>query len=96
MDIDFEMKLDKGRLRLAGPLKEFDTTIFKRTLMMSLEKCRCLEIDIDNVTEISSSCIRTIGQVYHIAKQEQKSLVFDTRYPKDTMMLWLRKMARKN
>lgn len=93
MNFDYELKFGKGRLRIAGALSELDTVELKRILILSLEKCHVLELDIDDVTMISLPCIRIIAQVYSAAKRGNKTLIFATRYPREAMKLWISSVA---
>jgi hypothetical protein len=94
MNFDYELKFGRGKLRIAGTLSELDTVELKRVLILALEKCHVLELDIDDVTVISLPCIRIIAQVYNIAKRSKKALVFATRYPREAMKLWISSMAK--
>ena len=94
MNFDYEVNFGRGKLRIAGTLSELDTVELQRVLILSLEKCQVLELDIDDVTVISLPCIRIIAQVYSLAKRRKKALLFATRYPREAMKLWINNMAK--
>ncbi|UCH95240.1 MAG: hypothetical protein JSV88_34050 [Candidatus Aminicenantes bacterium] len=93
MNFDFELKLDKGYLRIGGPLGESDSIELKRILALSLEKSRCLVLDIDDVTTISIPCIEVLTHVYNQAKQRKWPLFLASRYQGNAMDYWISKMS---
>ncbi len=95
MNYDFELK-NRGYLKIEGPLSEPDSIELEKILLMSLEKCHALELNIDNITSISTPCIEILGQAGGMAKQREKALFLNTRYQREAMSKWIRNIAALN
>lgn len=89
MDYNFELK-SKGYLKIEGHLSEFDSKELERILLLSLEKCHDLELNIDDIASISSPCEEILGQAGGLARQKKKSIILSTRFQRDAMSQWLK------
>ncbi|MCP5052821.1 MAG: hypothetical protein GY940_36975 [bacterium] len=90
MNYDFKLRSRKGFLKLDGPLTEPDSEELKQVLMGSLEKCHSLELNIDDITALSTSCVKTLALVTGVARKSRKALIIGTHYHQDAMSQWIR------
>jgi ABC-type transporter Mla MlaB component len=93
MNFDFELKWSKGFLKIEGPLSDPDSIELNRVLSQSLERCHSLELNIDNITSISSSCMKSLAQGINLAKQKRKPLTVATRYQREAMHRWIKNIS---
>jgi len=87
MNYAFQIKI-RGYLKIEGPLSEPDSVELEKVILKSLDKCHDLELNIDDITSLSTPCVEVLGQVGSTAKQKQKALFLATRYQKDAMTRW--------
>jgi hypothetical protein len=87
MNYDFQMK-NRGYLKIEGPLADPDSVELETVILKSLDKCHDLELNIDDITSLSTPCVEVLGQVGNAAKQKQKALFLATRYQMDAMTRW--------
>lgn len=94
MDYNFELK-SRGYLKIEGPLSEYDSKELEQILLLSLEKCHDLELNIDDITFISSPCEEVLGQAGGMARQRKKSIILSTRFQRDAMSHWLKNIPSR-
>jgi hypothetical protein len=92
MNYDFALE-NKGYLKIEGTLTEPDSLELQELLLVSLEKCQSLELNIDDITSIAPPCKQVLVQASSIAKQRRKSLTLSTRYQREAMRRWIKDMS---
>jgi anti-anti-sigma regulatory factor len=95
MNFDFEQNEKEGILLLSGKLTKVDTDKLRVILLNSIKNSIQLTINLDGITTISPSCLRTFYSVFETANESEKEIIFTGEKNKETSELFdLNKKSR--